>query len=168
MKTEDFISRTVFSAKYRTISSELYRQFCEKIAVSLEPTLDKGISVESIGFRSRWKDGGRNIHCSLNGRVRRLDESGEVRGEMVLLKKSNTFRGWAKHDLKTIEDWQYLQRAREEFKQRHYSECLTLLSLLRDRAILTPANLRMETIAERRASNQSLEDIVANRAESSG
>jgi hypothetical protein len=157
MKTEDYISRRAFSAKYHTISSELYRQFCEKIAASLEPTLDKGISVESLGFRSRWKDAGCNIHCSLNGQVRRLDESGEVRGEMVLLKNSNTFRGWAKHDLKTIEDWQWLQRAREEFKQRHYAKCLTLLSLLKDRAILTPANHKMAIIAARRASNQPLE-----------
>lgn len=167
MKTESHISRTAFFRQYHTASPELYREFCGKVTASLEPTLDKGISVESIGFRSRWKDAGRNVHCSLNGQVRRLDETGEVRGEMVLLRNSKTFRGWAKHDLKTIEDWEYLQSAREEFKQGHYSECLTLLALLKDRAMLTPANLRMETIATKRASNQRLEDIVANRAESS-
>jgi|APSaa5957512622_1039677.scaffolds.fasta_scaffold63766_1 hypothetical protein len=164
MKTEDHISKTAFFREFHTMSSALYGQFCERVARALEPTLDRAMSVELIGFRSRWKDAGGNIHCSLNGKIRRLDEAGDIRGEIVLLRKSASFRGWVTHDLQMVEDWEWVEGAREEFKQGRYSECLRLLSLLKDRATLTRANLRMEEIADERTSNQSIQvDARASR-----
>jgi len=154
MKPQDYISRAIFFAKYNTVSNKLYYQFCSRIKTSLEPTLDKEVSVDAIGFHACWKDAGQNIHCSLKGQVSRLNETGNIHGEIVLLRKSAMFRGGVRHDLKIIEDWEWIQKAKKEFSKKHYNECLRMLSLLKNSAIMTPSNVKMQTIANERSSNK--------------
>ena len=126
------ISESDFVSNYGSLGVASYAKFIEKLNRELNAIVHPYAKIVDLRLNGNWTDAGNNADSRLTGNVTFLDESGEIGGEFVWLKKVHKFRGkaWSSLDLST--DIQLLFKARHSIRQEQYAESREFLNAIQD------------------------------------
>ena len=130
--------------------SSAYELFLVKLNSELARELDQVTSIDRLGFHASWGDAGGNRHASLIGQTTRFHQSGDLRGELVWLRKSKAFRGWLRNSLQPHSDGELISMARASFRTGNYNEARQYLQALQEWHSMPASVEKLKVLIENR------------------
>jgi hypothetical protein len=124
--------RSEFKEAYGLSGAPAYECFLAKLNSELVRELDEVTAIHSLKFHASWRDAGGNRHASLLGQTTRFHQSGDLRGQLVWLRKAKVFRGWLKNSLEPHTDRQLALMARESFRTGNFRAARQYLQAVRE------------------------------------
>ena len=128
-----------------------YEAFIDACESRLGEVIDCETKITELEAKNNWLDNGGNCHVRFAGLALRRNESAEIGGTIVWLKRLKTFRGHFWSHLKPKSDAELFAEAKRLFHARNYAGYLALSGYLSKAYSANRVYQRMNAIDKKRA-----------------